>query len=192
VGRSLVSYLNFSSFVILSVKNVIMIESSSWGFCEVYLGADLGDLPEEAAAAAKLHQSCPTLCDPIDSNPPGSPVPGILQARTLEWVAISFFNAWKWKVKSESEVAQLGPTSSKPMDCSRPGSSVHGIFQARILEWGAIAFSRSQLRPAKPTSQSTTSHMNEVTQDQPSSPKLPADHFSPEQKASQISHRIMN
>ena len=102
VGRSLVSYLNFSSFVILSVKNVIMIESSSWGFCEVYLGADLGDLPEEAAAAAKLHQSCPTLCDPIDSNPPGSPVPGILQARTLEWVAISFFNAWKWKVKVRS------------------------------------------------------------------------------------------
>ena len=43
-----------------------------------------------AAAAAKSHQSCPTLCDPIDSSPPGSPIPGILQARTLEWVAISF------------------------------------------------------------------------------------------------------
>ena len=56
-----------------------------------------------AAAAAKLLQSCPTLCDPIDGSPPGSPVPGILQARTLEWVAISFSNAWKWKVKSESE-----------------------------------------------------------------------------------------
>ena len=52
-----------------------------------------------AAAAAKSLQSCPTLCDPIDGSPPGSPVPGILQARTLEWVAISFFNAWKWKVK---------------------------------------------------------------------------------------------
>ena len=51
------------------------------------------------AAAAKLRQSCPTLCDPIDGSPPGSPVPGILQARTLEWVAISFSNAWKWKVK---------------------------------------------------------------------------------------------
>ena len=51
------------------------------------------------AAAAKLLQSCPTLCDPIDGSPPGSPVPGILQARTLEWVAISFSNAWKWKVK---------------------------------------------------------------------------------------------
>jgi len=48
------------------------------------------------------HLSCPTLCDPIDGSPPGSPVPGILQARTLEWVAISFSNAWKWKVKVKS------------------------------------------------------------------------------------------
>ena len=52
-----------------------------------------------AAAAAKLLQSCPTLCDPIDGSPPGSPVPGNLQARTLEWVAISFSNVWKWNVK---------------------------------------------------------------------------------------------
>ena len=52
-----------------------------------------------AAAAAKSLQSCPTLCDPIDGSPPGSPIPGILQARTLEWVAISFSTAWKWKVK---------------------------------------------------------------------------------------------
>ena len=51
---------------------------------------------------AKSLQLCPTLCDPIDSSPPGSPVPGILQARTLEWVAISFSNAWKWKVKVKS------------------------------------------------------------------------------------------
>ena len=51
------------------------------------------------AAAAKSLQSCLTLCGPIDGSPPGSPVPGILQARTLEWVAISFSNAWKWKVK---------------------------------------------------------------------------------------------
>ena len=55
-----------------------------------------------SAAAAKLPQSCTTLCDPIDSNPPGSAVPGILQARTLEWAAISFSNAWKWKVKVKS------------------------------------------------------------------------------------------
>ena len=52
-----------------------------------------------AEVAAKSLQSCPTLCDPIDSSPPGSPVPGILQARTLERVAISFTNAWKWRVK---------------------------------------------------------------------------------------------
>ena len=54
------------------------------------------------AAAAKLLQSCPTLCDPIDGSPPGSPIPGILPARTLEWVAISFSNSWNWKVKGKS------------------------------------------------------------------------------------------
>ena len=57
--------------------------------------------PPETAAAKSL-QSCPTLCDPIDDSPPGSTVPEILQARTLEWVAISFSNAWKWKVKGKS------------------------------------------------------------------------------------------
>ena len=56
------------------------------------------------AAAAKSLQSCPALCDPIDGSPPGFPVPGILQARTLEWVAISFSSARKWKVKSLSRV----------------------------------------------------------------------------------------
>ena len=54
-----------------------------------------GEVKGEAAAAAKSLQSCPTLCNPIDGSPPGSPVPGILQARTLEWVAISFSSAWK-------------------------------------------------------------------------------------------------
>ena len=57
-----------------------------------------------AAAAAKSPQSCLTLCDPIDGSPPGSPIPGILQARTLEWLAISFSNAWKWKVKVSRSV----------------------------------------------------------------------------------------
>ena len=56
----------------------------------------------QAVAAAKLFQSCPTLCDPIDSLPPGSPIPGILQSRILERVAISFSNAWNWKVKVKS------------------------------------------------------------------------------------------
>ena len=75
-----------------------------------------------AAAAAKLLQSCPTLCDPIDGSPPGSPIPGILQARTLEWVAISFSNAWKWKSRL------VVSDSSDPMDYSPPGSSIYGIF----------------------------------------------------------------
>ena len=91
-----------------------------------------------AAAAAKLLQSCLTLCDPIDGSPPGSPILGILQARTLEWVAISLSNAWKWKVKVKS-VSHVRLCDS--MDCSPPGSSTHGSFQARVLEWGAIAFS---------------------------------------------------
>ena len=65
----------------------------------LYHGRHLGS---PAAAAAKLLQSCPILCDPIDGSPPGSPIPGILQARTLEWVAISFSNAGKWKVKVKS------------------------------------------------------------------------------------------
>ena len=56
----------------------------------------------KAAAAAKSLQSCPTLCNPKDGSPPGSPIPGVLQARILEWVAISFCNAWKWKVKVKS------------------------------------------------------------------------------------------
>ena len=88
--------------------------------------------------SAKSLQSCPTLCNPTESSSPGSPIPGILQARTLEWVAISFSNAWKWKVKVKL-------LSCNPMDCSLPDFSVHGIFQARVLEWGAIAFSGRDL-----------------------------------------------
>ena len=90
------------------------------------------------AAAAKSLQSCPTLCDPIDSSPPGSPVPGILQARTR--VGCHFLLQCT-KVKSESEGAQSCPSLRDPMDCSLPGSSVYGIFQARVLEWVAISFS---------------------------------------------------
>ena len=87
-----------------------------------------------------LLQSCLTLCDPMDCSLPGSSVHGISQARILEWVAISFSNAWKWKVKVKS-LSRV--RLSDPMDCSLPGSSVHGIFQARVLEWGAIAFSKT-------------------------------------------------
>ena len=107
----------------------------SWASCAL-------EQASTAAAAAKSHQSCPTLCDPVDGSPPGSPVPGILQARTLAWTAISFSISFS-KVKSESEVAQSCPTLSNPMDCSPPGSSTHGIFQARVLAWGASAFSEA-------------------------------------------------
>ena len=90
-------------------------------------------------AAAKLLKSCPTLCDPIDGSPPGSPIPGILQARTLEWVAISFSNAWKWTVKVKSlSLAQLLVT---PWTAAYQAPPSMGFFQARVLEWVAIAFS---------------------------------------------------
>ena len=67
-----------------------------------YFQSRVTPISRQNTAAAKSLQSCPTLCDSIDGNPPGSPIPGILQARTLEWVAISFSNAGKWKVKGKS------------------------------------------------------------------------------------------
>ena len=81
----LLTQLFFATIVIVTVFMVSMLSCS-----------------KPAAAAAKSLQSCPTLCDPTDGSPPGSPIPGILQARTLEWVAISFSSAWKWKVKGKS------------------------------------------------------------------------------------------
>ena len=69
---------------------------------DIILVGNQGSQVSLPAAAAKSLQSCPTLCDPIDESPPGSPILGILQARTLKWVAISFSNAWKWKVKGKS------------------------------------------------------------------------------------------
>ena len=88
--------------------------------------------PAAAAAATKSLQLCLTLCDPRDGSPPGSPVPGILQAKTR--VGCHFLLQCM-KVKIESEVAQLYPTLCNPMDCSLPGSSIHGIFQARVPEY---------------------------------------------------------
>ena len=93
------------------------------------------------AAAAKSLQSYPTLCDAIDGSPSGSPIPGILQARTLEWVAVSFSNACM-----HAKLLQPCPTLCDPMDSSPPGSSVHRILQARILEWAAISFSKKCLQ----------------------------------------------
>ena len=95
------------------------------------------------AAAAKSLQSCPTLCNPTDGSPPGSP----------SWDSPG--KSMCMKVKSESEVTQSCPTLSDPMDCSLPGSSIHGIFQARVLEWGAIAFSILLLRCIERTEELT-------------------------------------
>ena len=83
-----------------------------------------------STTTTKSLQSCPTLCDPIDGSPPGSPIPGILQARTLEWVAISFSS---FPLKLEEVTVQYTQAKSyltlhDPMDCSPPGSSVHGIL----------------------------------------------------------------
>ena len=83
---------------------------------------------------AKSFQSCPILCNPIDGSPPSSPLPRILQARTLERVAISFSNTWKW---SHSVVSD--PRRPHGLQPSR--LLYHAIFQPRVLEWGAIAFS---------------------------------------------------
>ena len=89
-----------------------------------------------AAAAAKLLQSCPTLCDPIDSSPSGSPRPWDSPGKNTG-VGCHFLLQCR-TVKRESEISQSYPTLSNPMDCSLPGSSIRGIFQARELEWGAI------------------------------------------------------
>ena len=91
-----------------------------------------------AAAAAKLLQSCPTLCNPIDGSPPGLPHPWDSPGKNTGVGCHCLLQCRK--VKSESEVAQLCQTVSDPTDCSPPGSSIHGIFQARVLEWGAIAY----------------------------------------------------
>ena len=84
----------------------------------------------------KSLQSCPTLCDPIDGSPPGSPRPRDSPGKNTG-VGCHFLLQCM-KVKSESEVAQSYLTLRDPTDCSLPGSSVHGIFQARVLEWSAI------------------------------------------------------
>ena len=89
-----------------------------------------------AAAATKSLQLCPTLCDPIDSSPPGSPRPWDSPGKNTG-VGCHFLLQFM-KVTSEIEVTQSCLTLSDPMDCSLPVSSVHGIFQARVLEWGPL------------------------------------------------------
>ena len=93
------------------IKNVFLILE----FAMYYLYKTYCKLAA-VATAAKSPQSCPTLCDPIDGSPPGSPVPGILKAKTLKWIAISFSNVWKWKVKVK--VIQSCLTLCDSMDCT--------------------------------------------------------------------------
>ena len=96
-----VSFFFFSRFynILHPVIELFKLSVSSWlNFGRLYVSRNFSI----SSVAAKSLQSCPTLCNPIDGSPPGSPVPGILQVRTLEWVAISFSNAGKWKVKVKS------------------------------------------------------------------------------------------
>ena len=94
-------------------------------------------------AAAKSLQSCPTLCNPIDGSPAGSPVPGILQARTLEWVAISFSNAWKWKVKVKSfSHVRLFAT---PWTAAYQAPLPMGFARQEYWSWGARAYQKSDI-----------------------------------------------
>ena len=110
----------------------------------LYQYCHLGNPLSGYAAAAKSLQSCPTLCDPIDGSPPGSPSPWDSPGKNTG-VGCHFLLQCM-KVRSESDVAQSCLTLSDSMDCSLPGSSIHGIFQARVLEWVAIAFSILCLR----------------------------------------------
>ena len=97
-----------------------------------------------AAAAAKLLQSCPTLCDPIDGSLPGFPIPGILQVRILEWVAISFLNAWKWKVKEKSVSCVwllATPWTAAYQAMPQPVT----LKKARVLEWVPLHSNRCEV-----------------------------------------------
>ena len=125
-----------STLEVLLVYKIFMTQKPLQG-----LSMFQGILQQSAAAgaAAKSLQSCPTLCDPMDGSPPGSPGPWDSPGKSTG-VGCHFLLQCM-KVKSESEVAQLRLTLSDPMVCSLPGSSIHGIFQARVLECGAIAFS---------------------------------------------------
>ena len=120
-----------------------------------------------SASENEVAQSCPTLCDPVDCSPPGSSAHGILQARLLEWVAISFsrgsswprnwiqvsrgrrFNLWATREAQESEVAQSCPTLCDPMDCSLPGFSVD--FPGESTGVGCHFFSRGSSWPRDQT-----------------------------------------
>ena len=107
------------------------------------------------AAAAKSLQSCPTLCDPTDGSPPGSPVPGILQARTLEWVAISFSNAWKWKVK----VKLLSHVLLLATPWTAAYQSPPSVGFSRWEYWSGVPLPSPSLLLLTPKNKTTTKHI---------------------------------
>ena len=142
--KSTISVLIFS-LVVLSVTEsealkspTIIVELSSFPFNFLCIGVLLFWM-HAAAAVAKLFQSCQTLCNPIDGSPPGSPIPGILQAKNTG-VGCHFLLQCM-KMKSESEVTQSCPILCDPMDCSLPGSSVHGF--SRQQYWNGLPFPTS-------------------------------------------------
>ena len=116
---------------------------------------------DNSESESEVTQLCPTLCDPMDCSLPGSSIRGILQARVLEWVAISFSRrssqprdrtrvshiAGRCFTIRVSKVTQSCPTLCDPVGCSLPGSSIRGILQAKTLEWVAIFFSRGSSQP---------------------------------------------
>ena len=119
------------------------------GLWPIYWGLNSHCRTEPTATAAKSLQSCPTLCDPIDSSPPGSPVPGILQARTLEWVAISFSKAWKWKEKMKSlSRVQLLVT---PWTAAHQAPPSMGF--SRQEYWSGVSLPSLRAEPTPPQSQ---------------------------------------
>ena len=142
-----------------------------------------------AAAAGKSHQSCPTLCDPIDGSPTGSSVPGILQERMLEWVAISFSNAWKWKVKVKS-LSRVGLLATSWTAAHQAPPST-GFSRQEYWSWVPLfnpVFLRLNMKHLKIPNEQSISSVNWVTQSCPtlcdpmnhSTPGLPVHHQLPE------------
>ena len=140
----------------LSCPQVTTLLRVFHGICLCILKVCFSAAAAAAAAAANSLQSCPTLYDPTDGSPPGSPRPWDSQGKNTG-VGCHFLLQCM-KVKSESEVAQSCPTLSNAMDHSLPGSSVHGIFRERVLEWLAIAFSVASLPHSNLKKQSSASY----------------------------------
>ena len=131
-------YNSIKNFLTTKIKAIVEVKDLSKCIYTSH-GLEVSILLSAAAVTAKSLQSCPTLCDPIDGSPPGFPIPRILQARILEWVAISFSDACKWKVKVKSlSCVQLLVT---PCTTAYKAPPFMGFSRARVLEWGAIAFS---------------------------------------------------